>query len=71
MMSYYQKLAAFLEEFMSERNAVVLPSNPFALAVVIRMLISLGVTTPEELRREALRRYDIIIRDEMFQREVL
>lgn len=67
MGSYYQRIAAFLSEY-TERTADggPIPPDPVYIRDAISQLISGGWFTKEELKQEALEKYDVIIPDRMF-----
>lgn len=67
MMSYYQRIAAFLSEYVCYEGGEAVPPNPVAIRDAIAALLQLGVfDTKAELQRAALRDYDVIIGDRFF-----
>ena len=65
--SYYQRIAAFLSCYTKlQRDGGPIPPDPVYIRDAISQLISGGWFTKEELKREALEKYDVIIPDRMF-----
>lgn len=65
--SYYQRIAAFLSCYAELRQGGgPIPPNPLYIRDAISMLISEQGFTREQLQREALEKFDVIIPDRMF-----
>lgn len=67
--SFYERLAAYLSERVVTTDGQPIPANPVSITAVIALLISRGQLTPDEMRREALEKYDVIIPDHYFTKE--
>ena len=63
---YYARIAAFLSEYVRLPGRDPVPPDVALIADAIRYLISSGVFTKESMKLEALRSYDVIIREDLF-----
>ena len=69
--SYYQRIAAFLSEYVEmTADGGPIPPDPVYIVDAISLLISEGMFTKDELKLEALEKYDVIIPDRFFLTEV-
>lgn len=63
---YYERIAAFLSDYVNFENGAELPPNVKFIKEAIELLINGGYFTKDGLRREALRSQDVIIREDLF-----
>lgn len=68
MTEYYERLAAFLSELAATKDGGPIPPDPTYIRDAINLLISEGYFTEADLKRQALRDYDVIIHDRFFIR---
>lgn len=69
--SYYQRIAAFLSCYTELRqDGGPIPADPIYIVDAISLLISEEGYTKEQLQREALERFDVVIADRFFLMEV-
>ena len=66
---YYERIAAFLSDYVNFENGAELPPNVKFIKEAIELLINGGYFTKNGLRREALRSQDVIIREDLFPQE--
>lgn len=66
---YYERIAAFLSDYVNFENGAELPPNVKFIKEAIELLINGGYFTKDSLRREALRSQDVIIREDLFPQE--
>ena len=66
---YYERIAAFLSDYVNFDNGAELPPNVKFIKEAIELLINGGYFTKDGLRREALRSQDVIIREDLFPQE--
>ena len=66
---YYERIAAFLSDYVNFENGAELPPNVKFIKEAIEMLIDGGYFTKDGLRREALRSKNLIIREDLFPQE--
>lgn len=65
--SYYQRIAAFLSCYTKlQRDGGPIPADPIYITDAISLLISEEGYTKEQLQREALERFDVVIPDRYF-----
>ena len=62
----YERIAEFLSDFMCMPDGTPIPPNPIYIRDSISALIGEGYYTKEELLREALERWNVIIPERMF-----
>ena len=68
--SFYERLAAYLSRRVITTDGQPIPPNPASITHVIALLIDSGQLTPDEMKREALEQFDVIIPDRYFTKEV-
>ena len=66
---YYEMIAAFLSEYMHTDGGGMLPADPKTIRSGLFLLLASG-WTQEAIKREAIRAYNVIIRDDLFPRRV-
>jgi len=66
---YYERIAAFLSDYVNFDNGAELPPNVKFIKEAIELLINGGYFTKDGLRREALRSQNVIIREDLFPQE--
>lgn len=66
---YYETIAAFLSEYMHIDGGGMIPPDPKAIQGGLFLLLASGLTQ-EEIKREAIRTHNVIIRDDLFPRRV-
>ena len=65
--SYYERIAAFLSDYMEMNPGHdPIPPDPIYIVDAISLLISEEGYTKEQLQREALERFDVVIPDRYF-----
>ena len=60
-----QRLAAFLSQYARSRDGGVIPPETAYVKAAIRLLIDEEVMTAEEIRREALKEFGVIVPSEL------
>ena len=60
-----QRLAAFLSQYTRNKGGGVIPPEPGYVKDAIRLLIDEEVMTAEEIRREALQEFGVIVPAEL------
>lgn len=63
---YYARLAAFLSEYVRLPGGDPIPPDVALIMAAIQHLIRSGVFTKKSMKLEALRSYDVIIREDLF-----
>ena len=66
---YYEMIAAFICDHIRPINGGLIPPNPRAIQSGLFMMLAAG-WTQEDVKREAIREYNVIIRDDLFPRRV-
>ena len=66
---YYEMIAEFICEHIRPINGALIPPNPRAIQSGLFMMLAAG-WTQEDIKREAIREYNVIIRDDLFPRRV-
>ena len=66
---YYEMIAAFICEHIMPINGGLIPPDPKAIQRGLFMLLAAG-WTKEDIKREEIREYSVIIRDDLFPRRV-
>lgn len=67
---YYARIADFLSQYSTTAEGDRIPPNPIYIRSAIEVLINERIFTKEELKQEAIRTHDVIIRDDLFPTEV-
>lgn len=68
--SNLQRIADFLSCYAEKEGCDPVPANPVYIRDAISLLISEGIFTAEELRREAVAEWNVIIPERFFLLEV-
>lgn len=66
---YYEMIAEFLSEYMHTDGGGMIPADPKTIQGGLFLLLASG-WTEKEIKREAIRKYNVIIRDDLFPRRV-
>ena len=64
---YYEMIAAFINDHVRPINGGMIPPDPRAIQGGLLALLACG-WTKEGIKREAIREYSVIIRDDLFPR---
>ena len=66
--SYYETVAAYLNRYRNDIGFNVSPS-PVWIREAISLLIYKGILTADEMKREALKDFDVVLADRLFLTE--
>lgn len=64
---YYSRIAAYLSNYVRLADGSPIPPDVGRMKLLIREMIRSGRITKEEMKLEALRLNDVIIREDFFQ----
>ena len=67
--SYYEKVAAYLDQYRYDLDWDLVPPSPIWIREAISVLIYKDVLTKDEMKREALRDFDVVLADNLFLME--
>lgn len=67
---YYYRVADFIADLFGFPAGASFPPDPLAIKLMIAIIVSTGYKTREELSLAALAKHNLILRDDLFPREV-
>lgn len=65
---YYERISAFVSDYLQTVDGSPIPPDPRYIVAALKMLIKMGLPK-EEIKRRAVRDYDVIIREDLFGEE--
>ena len=67
---YYNRVADFIADLFGFPAGASFPPDPLIIKLMIAIMISTGYTTRDNLSQAAIAKHNLILRDDLFPREV-